>query len=87
MPEGLNLKDQLPKAIDGGCFCLTDGEALVAQGKRRRSTEGAKGTNTGHKNGEAMASVGVRLTDQLGATPSFDYDLPKRCGLRCCSRY
>ena len=38
-----------------------------AQGKRRRSTEGAQGTNTGHENGEAMASVGVRLTAQLGA--------------------
>ena len=25
-----------------------------------------QGTNTGHENGEAMASVGVRLTDQLG---------------------
>ncbi len=37
------------------------------QGKRRRSTEGAEGTNTGHEDGEAMASVGVRLTAQLGA--------------------
>ena len=37
-----------------------------AQGKRRRSTEGAEGTNTGHKNAEGMASVGVRLTAQLG---------------------
>lgn len=37
-----------------------------AQGKRRWSTEGAEGTNTGHENGEAMASVGVRLTAQLG---------------------
>ena len=37
------------------------------QGKRRRSTEGAQGTNTGHEDGEAMASVGVRLTAQLGA--------------------
>ena len=37
-----------------------------AQGKRHRSTEGAEGTNTGHENGEAMACVGVRLTDQLG---------------------
>jgi len=36
MLEGLKLKDQLPKAIDWGSFCLTDGEALVAQGKRRR---------------------------------------------------
>ena len=25
-----------------------------------------EGTNTGHENGEAMASVGVRLTAQLG---------------------
>ncbi len=39
-----------------------------AQGKRRRSTEGAQGTNKGHKNGEAMALVGVRLTAQLGRT-------------------
>jgi hypothetical protein len=31
MLEGLNLKYQLPKAIDGGYFCLTDGEALVAE--------------------------------------------------------
>ena len=36
------------------------------QGKRRRSTAGAQGTNTGHEDGEAMASVGVRLTAQLG---------------------
>jgi len=33
---------------------------------RRRSTEGAQGTNTGHEDGEAMASVGVRLIAQLG---------------------
>ncbi len=38
-----------------------------AQGKRRRSTEGAEGTNKGQDNGEALALVGVRLTDQLGA--------------------
>jgi len=31
MFEGLKLKDQLPKAIDWGSFCLTDGEALVDQ--------------------------------------------------------
>ncbi len=37
-----------------------------AQGKRRRSTEGAHGTNKGQDNGEAMALVGVRLTAQLG---------------------
>ncbi len=37
-----------------------------AQGKRRRSTEGAQGTNTGHENAEGMACVGVRLTGQLG---------------------
>ena len=42
---------------------------LNYKGKRRRSTEGAEGTNTGHENGEAMASVGVRLTDQLGIAP------------------
>ena len=38
-----------------------------AQGKRRRSTEGAQGTDTGHENAEGMACVGVRLTAQLGA--------------------
>ena len=50
-------------------FGLTDGEALVAQGKRRRSTEGAQGTNTGHENGEAMACRGVRVerTVRLGS--------------------
>jgi hypothetical protein len=37
-----------------------------AQGKRRRSTAGAEGTNTGHENAEGMACVGVRLTAQLG---------------------
>ena len=37
------------------------------QGKRRRSTAGAEGTNTGHENAEGMACVGVRLTAQLGA--------------------
>ena len=37
-----------------------------AQGKRRRSTEGAEGTNKGHENAEGMALVGVRLTAQLG---------------------
>ena len=37
-----------------------------AQVQRRRSTEGAQGTNTGHKNGEAMARVGVRCNAQLG---------------------
>ena len=36
------------------------------QGKRRRSTAGAQGTNTGHENAEGLACVGVRLTDQLG---------------------
>lgn len=41
--------------------------APSAQGKRRRSTESAEGTNTGHKNAKGMASVGVRLTAQLGA--------------------
>ena len=34
--------------------------------QRRRSTEGAQGTNPGHKNGEAMARVGVRCNAQLG---------------------
>ncbi len=37
-----------------------------AKGKRRRSTEGAQGTNTGHENAEGMACVGVRLTAELG---------------------
>ena len=37
-----------------------------AQGKRRRSTEGAEGTNKGRENAEGMALVGVRLTVQLG---------------------
>ena len=40
-----------------------------AQGKRRRSTEGAQGTNKGQDNGEALALVGVRLTAQLGLRP------------------
>ena len=51
-------------------YRLTEGEVLVAQGKRRRSTEGAQGTNTGRENAEGMASVGVRLTDQLGSEPN-----------------
>lgn len=38
-----------------------------AQGKRRRSTEGAQGTNKGHENAEGMAFVGVRLTAELDA--------------------
>jgi hypothetical protein len=41
MLEGLNLKDQLPKAIDWGCFCFTDGDTLVAKfsgaGAKRRA--------------------------------------------------
>ena len=37
-----------------------------ARGKRRRSTEGAQGTNKGHENAEGMALVGVRLTARLG---------------------
>ncbi len=40
-------------------------EGPNAQVKRRRSTEGAQGTNTGHENGEAMACIGVRLNRQL----------------------
>ena len=32
-----------------------------APGKRRRSTEGAQGTNKGHENAEGMAYVGVRV--------------------------
>jgi len=39
------------------------------KGKRRRSTEGAQGTDTGHEDGEAMASVGVRCNAQLGLWP------------------
>jgi len=54
MLEGLNLKDQLPKAIDGGYFCLTDGEALVASVKGRPQGEA-----------EAMQSIGVPLNTQL----------------------
>lgn len=37
------------------------------QAHRRRSTKGAQGANTGQEVGEAMASVGVRLTARLGA--------------------
>ena len=44
--------------------CIPRG--LNAQGKRHRSTEGAQGTNKGQDNGETLALVGVRLTDQLG---------------------
>ena len=56
--------------------CMSGAEAALtsltihakpnAQGKRRRSTEGAQGTNTGQENGEAMASIGVGLTAELG---------------------
>ena len=31
----------------------------------------AEGANTGHENGEAMASVGVRLTAQLGCDAHY----------------
>jgi len=56
-----------------------------AQGKRRRSTEGAQGTNKGHENAEGMALVGVRLTAQLGhgpdlATLRFNPILERRIG-------
>ncbi len=44
-----------------------------AQGKRRRSTEGAQGTNKGHENAEGMAFVGVRLTAQLGQAADFQW--------------
>ena len=37
------------------------------QGKRRRSTAGAQGANTGHENTEGMACVGARLTTHLGS--------------------
>jgi len=52
-------------------FLLLDGRPCICEkpnykGKRRRSTEGAQGTNKAHENGEAMGFVGVRLTDQLG---------------------
>ena len=50
--------------------CISQGVTLDGpnyQGKRRRSTAGAQGTNTGHENAEGMACVGVRLTAQLGA--------------------
>ncbi len=45
-----------------------------AQGKRRLSPKGAWGTDTGHENGEAMASVGVRLTAQLGIYAPWWFD-------------
>ena len=54
-----------------------------AQGKRRRSTEGAEGTNKGQDNGEALALVGVRLTAQLGCgqmTKRLSYSF---IGMRC----
>ncbi len=46
--------------------CLIRAGRPNAPGKRRRSTEGAEGTNKGHENAEGMALVGVRLTAQLG---------------------
>ena len=49
----------------------------------RRSPAGAEGTNTGHKNGEAMASVGVhverpvRICVEVKFQPiGFEYDFP-----------
>jgi hypothetical protein len=36
-----------------------------AKGKRHRGTEGEKGTNTGHEDGETMASAEIRLTAKL----------------------
>jgi len=45
---------------------IVNSQGPNAQGKRRRSTEGAEGTNAGHENAEGMACVGVRLTAQLG---------------------
>lgn len=39
---------------------------LNAQGERRQSTQGVEGTNTGHEDGDARASFGVRLASQLG---------------------
>ena len=49
-----------------------------AQGKRRRSTEGAEGTNAGHEDAEGMACVGVRLTDQLGAAHVLTVSLTRQ---------
>jgi len=40
---------------------LTDGEVLVALVNRRRSPEGAQGTDSGHKNAEGMPAGGVRV--------------------------
>jgi hypothetical protein len=46
--------------------CMIGAKRPNYKGKRRRSTEGAQGTNAGHENAESMACVGVRLTAQLG---------------------
>ena len=63
--------------------CISQGVTLDgpnAQGKRRRSTEGAQGTNKGHAFGIFMALVGVRLTAQLGTRtepswrPSYEWN-------------
>ena len=64
-------KKNSPSACQTGALNSTSSfggftEPSNYQGKRRRSTEGAEGTNTGHENAEGMASVGVRLTAQLG---------------------
>jgi len=56
-------------AVDTGSSFVVWQKRPNAQGKRRRSTEGAEGTNKGRENAEGMALVGVRLTDQLGHEP------------------
>ena len=53
-------------ALWAGIVFWSSSKKPNAQGKRRRSTEGAEGTNTGQENGEAMASIGVGLTALLG---------------------
>jgi hypothetical protein len=54
------------ESVDVGARLIPTLKRPNAKGKRRRSTEGAQGTNKGHENAEGMALVGVRLTAQLG---------------------
>ncbi len=42
-----------------------------------------EGTNTGHEDAEGMASVGVRLTDMLGAAALIDACAGGAEALRC----
>ena len=41
-----------------------------------------EGTNTGRENAEGMASVGVRLIDQLGDTADMHFMVTLRMNLR-----